>query len=117
VGDATEAGARSLSRCPSPAPESPGPFRYAELSCIERDFTNAGFTLEHAEEIDIPVIEAETGLAIVEWARDLILGQLVHALPSAIRARFEADLAREVEPLRAQGVIRLSGVTRVVVAR
>lgn len=102
---------------PSPAPDSPGPFRYADLSSIERDFTNAGFTLEHAEEIDIPVIEAETDLAIVEWARDLVLCQLVHELPSAIRARFEADLAREVDPLRAQGVIRLRGVTRVVVAR
>jgi ubiquinone/menaquinone biosynthesis C-methylase UbiE len=99
------------------SPEEPGPFRYAELSCIVRDFTRAGFTLEHVEEIEIPVIEAETGVGIAAWARDLILGQLAHELPSATRARFESDLAREVEPLRAQGVIRLGGVTRIVVGR
>ena len=102
---------------PSPAPEEPGVFRYAELSCIARDFTHAGFTLEHVEEIDVPVIEAETGAGVVAWASDLVLGQRVNELPGATRARFESDLAREVEPLRAQGVIRLGGVTRVVVGR
>jgi ubiquinone/menaquinone biosynthesis C-methylase UbiE len=102
---------------PSPGPEGPGPFHYSELSRIARDFTNAGFTLEQVEEIDVPVIEAETGVGVVAWARDLVLGQLTNELPSATRTRFEADLAREVEPLRAEGVIRLGGVTRVVVGR
>jgi ubiquinone/menaquinone biosynthesis C-methylase UbiE len=102
---------------PSRTPDVPSPFRYSELSRIARDFTDAGFTLEQVEEIDVPVIEAETGVDIVAWARDLSLGQLAYELPSTSRTRFESDLAHEVELLGAGGVIRLGGITRVVVAR
>jgi hypothetical protein len=98
-------------------PEAPGTFRYADLSRIERDLTTARFTLEHVEEIDVPVIEAATGVEIAAWVRDFGLMPLAEALPEIERAHYEADLAREAEQLCMNGVIRLRGVTRVVVAR
>jgi ubiquinone/menaquinone biosynthesis C-methylase UbiE len=98
-------------------PEAPGTFRYADLSRIERDFTTARFTLEHVEEIDVPVIEAATGVEIAAWVRDFGLMPFADELPAIERAPYEADLAREAEQLCVNGVIRLGGVTRVVVAR
>jgi ubiquinone/menaquinone biosynthesis C-methylase UbiE len=50
---------------PAINPEAPGAFRYADLSRIERDLTDARFTLEHVEEIDVTVIEAATDVGIV----------------------------------------------------
>jgi hypothetical protein len=98
-------------------PEAPGTFRYADLSRIERDLTTARFTLEHVEEIDVPVIEAATGVEIAAWVRDFGLMPLADELPAIERAHYEADLAHEAEQLCVNGVIRLGGVTRVVVAR
>ncbi|WP_437981677.1 class I SAM-dependent methyltransferase [Sorangium sp. So ce117] len=102
---------------PSINPEVPGPFRYSNLSFIERDLNHARFTLEHVEEIDVPVIEAPTGAGIVKWVRDFGLTPLAAELPESEHARYESDLAREAEQLCLNGVIRLGGITRLVVAR
>lgn len=98
-------------------PEAPGPFRYADLSLIERDLNHARFTLEHVEEIDVAVIEAATGVDIVTWVRDFGLMPLAAELPEREHAYYEADLAREADQLCLNGMIRLGGITRVVVAR
>jgi ubiquinone/menaquinone biosynthesis C-methylase UbiE len=98
-------------------PEVPGPFRYADLSLIERDLNHTRFTLEHVEEIDVAVIEAATGIGIVTWVRDFGLMPLAAELPEREHAYYEADLAREAERLCVNGMIRLGGITRVVVAR
>jgi len=102
---------------PSINPEAPGPFRYSDLSVIERDLNHARLTLEHVEEIDVPVIEAATGVGIVTWVRDFGLVSLAAELSESEHAHYESDLAREAEQLRLNGVIRLGGVTRLVVAR
>jgi ubiquinone/menaquinone biosynthesis C-methylase UbiE len=97
--------------------EAPGPFRYATLSIIERDLNHARFTLEHVEEVDVAVIEAATGVGIVTWVRDFGLMPLAADLPESEHAHYESDLAREAEQLCLNGVIRLGGITRLVVAR
>lgn len=97
--------------------EAPGAFHYANLSRIERDLVGAHFVVEHVEELDVPVIEAATSAGIVTWIHDLGLGQLARELLEPERAQYEADLAAEAEQLRTDGLIRLGGVTRVVVAR
>jgi ubiquinone/menaquinone biosynthesis C-methylase UbiE len=102
---------------PSINPEAPGPFRYADPSVIERDLDHAGLTLEHVEEIDVPVIEAAAGVGIVTWARELRLMPLAAELSANEYAHYEADLAREAEQFGLNGVVRLGGITRVVVAR
>lgn len=50
---------------PLPAidPGAPGTFRYADPRRIERDFRDAGLVVDHVEEWDIPVFEADTGSA------------------------------------------------------
>ena len=47
--------------------EAPGPFRYADLERITRDFARAGFSLDHVEEMDVTVFEAETDAELVDW--------------------------------------------------
>lgn len=97
--------------------EAPGTFRHADPGRIDRDFGQAGFTIEHIEEMDIPVLEAETGAELVAWVRALGLTRLLSELPDDDQRRWEEDLVREVEPLRRGGVMYLGGVTRIVVAR
>jgi SAM-dependent methyltransferase len=99
-------------------PEAPGTFRYADPQRIARDFALAGFTIEHIEEMDIPVIETETGAELVAWVREALgLTRLLNDLSDDEQQRWEDELTREAEPLRVAGRIRLGGVTRIVVAR
>jgi ubiquinone/menaquinone biosynthesis C-methylase UbiE len=46
--------------------EAPGPFRYADLERIARDFAEAGFSLDHVEEMEVAVFEAETDAEMVD---------------------------------------------------
>jgi SAM-dependent methyltransferase len=104
---------------PLPAldPEGPGTFRYADLSRIERDFQQAGFTLAHVEEMDVPVVEAEDAMDVVAWARALGLTRLLDGLPDDSQRAWEEALAAELERRRSGRTVRLGGVTRIVLAR
>jgi ubiquinone/menaquinone biosynthesis C-methylase UbiE len=102
---------------PSLESQGSGAFRYANLADIERDLQSGGFTLSHCEEIDTPVIEAASGVDIVAWVNEFGLLPLADALSAQDRARYDADLADAAEQHRTDGVIRLGGVTRLVVAR
>jgi SAM-dependent methyltransferase len=106
---------------PLPAidPEAPGMFRYADLERVVRDFNRAGFTIDHVEDVEVPVFEAETSREVVAWVRDLGSGmrQLLSDLPDSMQQAWERDLMAEVERTRAGDLIRLGGVTRVVRAR
>lgn len=103
---------------PLPAldPEGPGMFRYADLERVVRDFNRAGFTLDHVEDMEVPVFEAETGGEVVAWVRALGsgMGQLLNDLPENEQRAWEEDLTAAVELTRIGGLIRLSGVTRLV---
>ncbi|HNK84025.1 MAG TPA: hypothetical protein PKL41_02380 [Flavobacteriales bacterium] len=96
--------------------EAPGTFRYADTGQLSRDFNAAGFTIEHMEEQEIAVMEAETGADLVAWTRAFGLTRLLNDLPEAIQHAWEADLVKEAESLRKDGHVRLGGVTRIVVA-
>jgi hypothetical protein len=54
--------------------------------------------------------------AAIEWARAFGLTRLLSGLPNEIQLAWENDLVRTAEPLRKDGLIRLGGVTRIVVA-
>ena len=97
-------------------PEAPGVFRYADTGRLHREFGAAGFTIEHVEEQDVAVMEAETGAELVAWTRAFGLSRLLKDLPEEIQQAWEADLVEEAEPLRKDGFVRLGGVTRIVVA-
>lgn len=97
--------------------EAPGTFRYADAAKLQRDLAAAGFTVEHVEEQEVDVMEAETGAELVAWTRAFGLTRLLNDLPEEAQQAWEADLVRETEPLRKNGHVRLGGVTRIVVAR
>ncbi|MEO6572478.1 MAG: methyltransferase domain-containing protein [Polyangiaceae bacterium] len=96
---------------------APGTFRYADPERIERDFSSAGFSIEHIEELEVAVMEAETGAELVAWTRAFGLTRLLHELPEEAQRAWESDFVRAAEPLRRDGIVRLGGVTRIVVAR
>jgi SAM-dependent methyltransferase len=96
--------------------EAPGTFRYADAGRLHRDFAAAGFTIEHVEEREVAVMEAETGAELVAWTRAFGLTRLLNDLPEEIQQAWEAELVKETEPLRKDGPVRLGGVTRIVVA-
>jgi SAM-dependent methyltransferase len=96
--------------------EAPGTFRYADAGRLHRDFAAAGFTIEHVEEREVAVMEAETGAELVAWTRAFGLTRLLNGLPEEIQKEWEAELVKEAEPLRKDGSVRLGGVTRIVVA-
>ena len=104
---------------PAPAgPEAPGTFRYAETERIERDFRRAGFAIDHIEEMEIAVYEADCADAMVGWVRALGLTRLLNDLPEEDQLRWERDLTAELERgQRTGGVMQLGGVTRIVRAR
>jgi ubiquinone/menaquinone biosynthesis C-methylase UbiE len=104
---------------PAIDPEGPGMFRYAELERVVRDFNRAGFTLDHVEDMEVPVFEADTGGEVVAWVRALGsgMGQLLSDLPENAQRAWEQDVMAEVERTRTGGLIRLAGVTRLVRAR
>lgn len=98
------------------APAGPDTFYYAEPSRLQRDLEATGFTVEHVEEHDLAVMEAATPEALVDWVRAFGMARLVDHLPVATQRAWEADVIAAAEPLRQDGLYRLGGVTRVVVA-
>lgn len=97
--------------------EAPGTFRYAHVERIYRDFAAAGLQIEHIEECEIPVMEAETVGDLITWVRAFGLERLVKDLSSEVQAAWEADLASAVTARSGGGKLHLGGVTRIVVAR
>lgn len=96
--------------------EAPGTFRHADVGRLQRDLAAAGLTIEHVEELEVAVMEAETGAELVAWTRAFGLTRLLNGLPEEIQQAWEAELVKETEPLRKDGRVRLGGVTRIVVA-
>jgi hypothetical protein len=66
--------------------------------------------------MDVQVMEAESGAELIEWARAFGLTRLLNDLPEDVQQAWEDDLVRAAEPLRTNGLLRLGGVTRIVVA-
>jgi ubiquinone/menaquinone biosynthesis C-methylase UbiE len=101
---------------PPIAPESPGPFRYADADRLCQDLERADLNVEHVEELVFPVMEAETTSELIAWVRAFGLTRLLNDLPESAQRAWEEELAREAEALRQDGFIRLGCATRIVVA-
>jgi SAM-dependent methyltransferase len=95
----------------------PGTFHYAQPEVFERDLAAAGFAVTHSEEVAVPVMEARTDEELIAWTRGFGMARLLDRLPAETQRAWEADLVREAEALSEDGVVRLGGVSRIVVAR
>jgi ubiquinone/menaquinone biosynthesis C-methylase UbiE len=94
-----------------------GAFRYAALGALERDLAAAGFLVEATEEMFTPVMEAQTGGEIAAWCKDLGFLRPAGAMASGVLRAIETEIAEAAEDLREGPVLRLGGITRLVVAR
>jgi len=102
---------------PEPDPDGPNTFRYASVDRIREDFALAGFSIEHVEEAEVPVFEAETPREMLGWVRALGLEDLVSALPEVEQQAWETALLQELERQRPGQALQLGGVTRIIRAR
>jgi ubiquinone/menaquinone biosynthesis C-methylase UbiE len=104
---------------PPVEPDAPSVSRFSDPERLRPLLTRGGFTLEHAESMHIPVMEAEDGAGVVRWLRELggSLWKMVEELPPEARRAWEEDVARECEAYRKDGKVQLGGVTWLVVAR
>jgi ubiquinone/menaquinone biosynthesis C-methylase UbiE len=96
-------------------PRAPGTFRYADPGRLRRDLAAAGFAVRHLEEFEVVVMEAATDEALLAWARAFGLARLLDDLPVRAQRAWRDRFLRLVEPHRADGMVRLGGVTRIVV--
>lgn len=97
--------------------EAPGTFRYADQRRFERDLATAGFTIESVEEQEVEVMEAASAAELIAWTRAFGMTRLLNELPEDIQTAWEKDLVKECRPLGRNGLVRLGGTTRIVVAR
>jgi SAM-dependent methyltransferase len=95
--------------------ELPGTFYYAESGRFERDALAAGFSIEHSEELAVDVMEARTDAELVAWARTFGMNRLLEGLPDATQRDWERGLVQGAKAYARDGMIRLGGVTRLVV--
>jgi ubiquinone/menaquinone biosynthesis C-methylase UbiE len=96
--------------------DAPGIFHYARLETLQRDLESAGFRVLQTEEMDVPVLEVSTAAEAIDWERAFGMTKLLDGLPETTQLLWEKDFAAAAETLRKDGLIRLSGVTRIVVA-
>jgi SAM-dependent methyltransferase len=103
---------------PSISFTSPGPFRYARSEAFRGDLSSAGFECEHEESVETPIMEAATPEGLVAWCLTFGLASALKDLPDAIRRAWCRDMLAEAERHRDEdGIYRLGGTTRLVVAR
>lgn len=97
--------------------EAPGVFRFADLERTKRDFEAAGLVIDHVEERSVRVFEAETSDEVAEWVCAFGLARLLECVSEGDRAAWREELVLELEAQRADGLVGLGGVTRLVRAR
>lgn len=94
--------------------QAPGPFRYADVGCVARDFAEAGLSVDHIEELYVTVFEASSDGEMVDWVRAVGLTRLLDELPEVDQRAWELDLANELRRTANGGPLQLGGVTRLV---
>lgn len=103
---------------PSIAFDAPGPFRYARSEAFRSDLMAAGFELTHEESLATAVMESSSPEGLIEWCLTFGLARALAEQPESVRQAWRKDMRAEAENHRdPDGMYRLGGVTRLVVAR
>ena len=98
--------------------DGPGTFQYAAAERQRADLVSVGFSIEHEEDMAIPVMEAATPEGLVEWCLAFGLARLLAQHPASVSRAWRQDMTAEAHRYRdVDGMYRLGGVTRLVVAR
>ena len=97
---------------------APGPFRYASSESFRTDLAGSGFSFDHEEVLATAVMETATPDGLVDWCLAFGLARMLVDQPESVRMAWRRDMLTEAERYRdADGLYRLGGVTRLVVAR
>ncbi len=97
---------------------TPGPFRYARSEAFRADLAEAGFAVTHEESLETAVMESATAEGLIEWCLAFGLKRALAEQPRSTHDAWMRDMRREAERHRgADGLYRLGGMTRLVVAR
>jgi len=98
--------------------ETPGPFRYSPSAAFRRDLTAAGFDVTHEEDLATAVMESRNPEGLIEWCLTFGLARALAEQPDVVRQAWRQDMLAEADGHRdPDGMYRLGGVTRLVVAR
>lgn len=100
-----------------PDPDQPGTFYYANPARLQQDLHDCGYTLEHSEETEVPVMESADAAGVIAWCRAFGMARLLHGLAPATVQAWERDMADVLAPRQSGERLRLGGVSRVVLAR
>ena len=104
-------------RLPTIESTAAGPFRYAAAETLRGDLVESGFSVDHEEDLVTPVMEAATPDGLVDWCLVFGLARMLIDQPESVSTAWRRDMFTEAERYRdADGLYRLSGVTRLVVA-
>jgi SAM-dependent methyltransferase len=105
-------------RLPAIDGTAPGPFRYAAAETFRADLAGSGFSVDHEEDVATSVMEAATPDGLVDWCLAFGLARKLVDQPESVSAAWRQDMLAEAERHRdADGMYRLGGVTRLVVAQ
>lgn len=102
---------------PPRVPDAPGPFRFADPERTAHEFAACDLAIEHTEDLHVDVFEAATMPEVLAWVRALGLQTLLQELPDDAVRSWEGALTTTLERGRTDGMLRLGGTTRLVVAR
>jgi ubiquinone/menaquinone biosynthesis C-methylase UbiE len=97
---------------------APGPFRYASAETLRADLASAGFSVDHEEDLATAVMEAASPDGLVDWCLAFGLAGMLADQPESVGTAWRRDMTTEADRYRdADGLYRLGGATRLVVAR
>ncbi|WP_223646028.1 class I SAM-dependent methyltransferase [Corallococcus sp. EGB] len=101
-----------------PVADEPGVFRHADPARLDAALKRSGFSVQAAEEQEVPVVEAHDASDLLTWIRELggPVMKLVGELPEPQHRAWEAELVAELEKARSGGKVTLGGVTRITLA-
>jgi ubiquinone/menaquinone biosynthesis C-methylase UbiE len=98
--------------------DAPGPFRYGRAEAFHRDLMAAGFQVTHEETLQTSVMESPDPEGLVEWCLTFGLARALAGHPESVRQAWRHDMLAQAEGHRhPDGMYRLGGLTRLVVAR
>jgi SAM-dependent methyltransferase len=97
----------------------PGVFHDADRVAFDAMLERNGFSVKASEEMEIPVVEATDARGVLAWVVELggTLMTLVREMPPSDQRAWEHDLCAAIEQTRDGTTVRLTGVTRLTMAR
>lgn len=97
-------------------PSLPGVFYYSDFERLRFDLETVGFSIQHTEELEVSVMEADFPAGVVEWTKAFGMSKLLKRFSLDVQQCWEDSMFEKVADYRQAEGYRLGGITRIVVA-